>query len=362
MEIIEPTLLLDKEKCRYNIRTMVRKAEDLGVILRPHFKTHQSLEIGGWFRQAGVDRITVSSLRMAKYFADDGWDDISVAIPVNLREMDRINLLAADVKLNLLVESADVVTRLSEELKNRVGLFIKIDTGYGRTGISAGDTDGIENVLQAIASSDRLAFAGFLTHTGHTYHAKNATEVKKITTAALHELSSLKSVYRKRFPEMVISMGDTPGCSLATTFDPADEIRPGNFVFYDLMQASIGACTADQIAVAMACPVIARHDQRSEVVIYGGAVHFSKEYLLSRENEKVFGHPVIMRKNGWSQPHYCCYLKSVSQEHGILKMCPEHYQESRPGDLVYILPVHSCLTANLMHYYYTLDGRVIPHL
>jgi len=32
-----------------------------------------------------------------------------------------------------------------------------------------------------------------------------------------------------------------------------DEIRPGNFVFYDLMQYRIGSCSVGQIAVAMAC-------------------------------------------------------------------------------------------------------------
>ncbi|MDD4646297.1 MAG: alanine racemase, partial [Bacteroidales bacterium] len=74
---------------------MAAKASRSGVIFRPHFKTHQSLTIGRWFREAGTRYITESSLVAAGYFASDGWNDITVAIPVNLREIDQINRLAS---------------------------------------------------------------------------------------------------------------------------------------------------------------------------------------------------------------------------------------------------------------------------
>ena len=69
--IIKPTLLLDKARCLQNIQKMVEKAQKAGVILRPHFKTHQSHEVGNWMKDAGITKATVSSLAMAKYFADD---------------------------------------------------------------------------------------------------------------------------------------------------------------------------------------------------------------------------------------------------------------------------------------------------
>ncbi|MEL6971921.1 MAG: alanine racemase, partial [Bacteroidota bacterium] len=67
--ISTPTLLLDEQRCRRNIAAMVQNAEQQQVQLRPHFKTHQSLEIGRWFKENGVNKITVSSLAMAHYFA-----------------------------------------------------------------------------------------------------------------------------------------------------------------------------------------------------------------------------------------------------------------------------------------------------
>ena len=73
--IRKPTLFLDEVKCRANIRMMSEKAKANGVIFRPHFKTHQSVEIGNWFREEGTQAITVSSVGMAGYFAKAGWRD-----------------------------------------------------------------------------------------------------------------------------------------------------------------------------------------------------------------------------------------------------------------------------------------------
>ena len=62
----EPTLLVDRQKCIANIKAMKAKADMAEIMFRPHFKTHQSKAVGEWFREQGVDKITVSSVRMAK--------------------------------------------------------------------------------------------------------------------------------------------------------------------------------------------------------------------------------------------------------------------------------------------------------
>jgi len=140
MEITKPTLLLSKEIALRNIQNMARKANDLGLIFRPHFKTHQSAEIGEWFRDAGVKCITVSSLTMANYFADFGWDDITIAFSVNIPEIPEMNELAGRINLNLLIENKEGLAALQEKITWHTGVFIKIDTGYNRTGIESKDS------------------------------------------------------------------------------------------------------------------------------------------------------------------------------------------------------------------------------
>lgn len=81
-EIEKPTLILDSAICRANIQRMAERAQRNHVAFRPHCKTHQSSVIGEWFREMGVDKITVSSVEMATYFAENGWKDIIIAFTV----------------------------------------------------------------------------------------------------------------------------------------------------------------------------------------------------------------------------------------------------------------------------------------
>ena len=80
--IEKPTLILDPTICRANIQRMAERAKRNNVKFRPHSKTHQSAMVSEWFREVGVDAITVSSVEMATYFAENGWKDITIAFTV----------------------------------------------------------------------------------------------------------------------------------------------------------------------------------------------------------------------------------------------------------------------------------------
>lgn len=354
-----PTLLLDEEKCRFNIHSMAEKARISNVIFRPHFKTHASHEIGRWFKEEGVEKITVSSLRMAQYFALDGWKDILVAFPVNLLEIDLINSLARDIDLSLLVESPETVSNLAGKLRSHLSVYIKIDSGLKRTGISFKDLNTINDILGEIRKSGLISFKGFLTHAGHSYKARSREEILGIHQESIAGMAELKSRFIDEYPELIVSVGDTPTCCVADDFSMADEIRPGNFVFFDVMQTVIGSCSSEQVAVAMACPVVAVHRDRSEIVIYGGGVHFSMASIMIFSGLSVYGIVVSNEAEKWGRVMSDTYLTGLSQEHGIVRIPADKIGYYSPGDIIKILPVHSCLTANLMREYLTTDGRRI---
>ena len=100
IQVTEPTMVLNEEVCKSNIARMAAKAKAANVVFRPHFNSHQAREIGYRFRACGVDKITVSSLNMAMKFAVWGLNDITVAFPVNCLEHEKINALAAKIRLN----------------------------------------------------------------------------------------------------------------------------------------------------------------------------------------------------------------------------------------------------------------------
>ncbi|KAA3440102.1 alanine racemase [Rufibacter hautae] len=361
-QITEPTLLLNEQIARTNLHRMAEKAKRQNVKLRPHFKTHQSWQVGEWFKEAGISAITVSSVKMAQYFARHGWQDITIAFPLNRRQLPQIAELAQQITLNLTVTSADDVAFLREHLSTPVNIWIKADTGYGRTGIKTEDTAVLDAVLQELAQTKQHTFLGFLAHAGHSYKARNHKSIAAIHQDTLTKMRGLKERYVGTWPQLQLSIGDTPSCSIMEDFSGMDEIRPGNFVFYDLMQNLISSCRLEDIAVAMACPVVALHPDRNEVILYGGSVHFSKDALPQADGGVIFGLVVPLTENGWEAPLPATTLISLSQEHGIVRTTPELFSQFKIGGLVGVLPVHSCLTADVAKSYLTLNGERLEHL
>ncbi|MCF7793057.1 MAG: alanine racemase [Candidatus Cloacimonetes bacterium] len=362
MKITKPTLLLDKQKCRKNIKQMTEKAKRNDLIFRPHFKTHQSRQIAEWFKEFGVEKITVSSVEMAKYFSNSGWKDITIAFPFNQLEITEINELAEKIDLKILLIHPESVDFLNKNLTQKIGVFIELDCDYHRSGIPIENLEEIDFLISAIVKVKKLKLEGFLTHSGQTYQTKSTSQILQIHQEVKSKMIKLKEKYSSQFPDLKTSIGDTPSCSLADNFSGIDEIRPGNFVFFDVMQYKLGACKAKHIAVSVACPIVSKNEQRKEVVIYGGAVHLSKEFILNEDGTRNFGLIVKLTENGWSEPIEGAYVSSLSQEHGIAKVSKENYNDFKIGDVVGILPIHSCLTANLMGKYITLEGEEIHHM
>ena len=357
--IKRPTLLLDESQARKNIQKMSEKARAQDIQFRPHFKTHQSAEIGTWFREAGVKKITVSSVSMADYFARNGWRDITIAFPVNWREIDEINRIADHTHLELLVESIDSAHFLQDHVRLLTEVWIKVDVGSHRAGIWWEETGKIMELVDVILKCDKLILRGFMTHNGLTYHAGSVDEIIKIHRQSIQNLTSLSRMYQeKQHSATGISIGDTPACWLSEDFSGVDEIRPGNFIFFDVWQYQLGVCDIDEIAVAVACPVVAKHNERREVIIYCGAVHLSKEFIL-KHGDAIYGLVAHPEKERWGQPLEGCFVSSLSQEHGILKLSPQAFDTVKVGELVCILPIHSCLAADALGHYLTLAGRRI---
>ena len=348
-----PTLIVKESTCRNNIKTMAEKARKSNVIFRPHFKTHQSLQIGKWFREEGVEKIAVSSFAMADFFANDGWDDIMVAFPFNPREIDTLNKLSESKKISILLAGNEALPVITKMLKNDIDIYVKVDVGSKRVGYTPDSVVAIEKMLDLVDMNNKLSFRGFVVHAGHLYQAKNITEIKTQYDKSVRSLQMLKNYFSRRYSDILLSWGDTPSCTIIDNFEDVDEIRPGNFVFYDYMQQKAGICAEEEIAIAVAAPVVAKQVDRYEVVVYGGAIHLSKEFVV--ENRKpAWGKVVLFTKNGWRYPKQPAFVRKIFQEHGIISMKHDEFFSVKVGDLIGIIPVHSCLAVSHLkdNYYY----------
>lgn len=357
-QITSPTLLLDEKICRANLKKMASKAHRLGKKLVPHFKTAQSHQIGNWAKEYGITEITTSSIKMAEYLTGQGWENIHIAFPFNPLEIQLLDKLAKIQSLSVQLINPVTTELLALQLTQKVGFFIEIDAGYGRTGVDVNDFEGIEEILQISQKTEKLQFKGFYIHAGHSYYNPN---IKGLHEQTRNALNMLKSKYRPTYTQLITRTGDTPGCALMEDFGDIDELGPGNFVFYDLMQVSLGSCERTDIAVALAVPVVDIKKDRKEILVHGGGVHLAKDVLINKDGTKNFGEVVLLNGTGWTFPAQKSFLKSISQEHGIIQASDELIQSIKIGDLLGILPIHSCMTADCMREYLTLDGIKIDH-
>jgi len=357
--IKNPTLIINEDICRKNLKTMSEKAKKHGLKLIPHFKTHQSLKVSEWCKDFDVDEITVSSFRMANYFRNKGFNIIHIAFPFNPLLISDLNMIH-DQSISIQLVNEEVTKEVAAKLTKETQFFIEIDAGYGRAGVPIGKLEDIDAILREASFNDKLLFRGFYIHAGHSYYA-DLDGIHQIQKETQEAFRVLKAKYTSQYPGLVCRSGDTPTCSILEDFEYIDEIGPGNYVFYDITQAEIGSCSRSDIAVALATPIVDIKHGRNEILVHGGGVHLSKD-MLTINGHKNFGEVVYLNEKGWTLPEKTSYLKSISQEHGLIQASDELMEKARIGDILGILPIHSCMTADCMREYRTVYGEVIDHL
>ena len=349
MNFSTPTLIVNKTIALNNLDRMIDVANKNNLILRPHFKTHQSIEIGNWFKEKGVTSITVSSIKMAEFFSSE-WDDITIAFPLNILEIDKLNLMIRGNRVKLLIDSISPLKILDSQLEDSIEIYLKIDVGYNRAGLKVEEKQKIKSIIEFCKSTKKISFLGFLAHFGDSYKSRNKVEIKSVFKKSIERIKVLSD----GFPDYQISIGDTPTCSTIEKYPEfINEIRPGNFIFYDLAQYKIGSCEIDDIAVRIICPVVSIYEEREEVLIYGGSVHFSKDSLCENECD-IFGY--VYFGETWDVSNKIGYIKSLSQEHGIVKL--EKKVSLKIGDILNVIPVHSCLAVDKMGVFYDSGKRI----
>jgi len=334
---------------------MRQKALRSGTAFRPHVKTHKTIEAARLQHGGGWGPITVSTLAEAELFVKHGFRDITYAVPIAPEKLERAAALARRIeRLNVLIDS-EAALRAIEEFHRAhdttFDVFLKVDCGYHRAGVDPADPDSAR-LAMAIAESPAVHFQGLLTHAGHSYHARDVEDIRRIAAEEATCLTRFRALLGEELDEVTRSIGSTPTLSVIDDFSSADEVRPGNYVFYDAFQATIGACAMADVAVSVLATVIGAYPERQTAIVDAGALALSKD-LGPDHLDPHFGYGVVCDLA--LQP-IAARLVAVSQEHGKI----ETAAHLPVGTRLRIVPNHSCLTAAMYDTYHVIDaGRVV---
>ncbi len=353
-----PSFLVDRSIVVRNCERMLNKARSSGVAFRPHVKTHKTVEIGRIQHGGPAGPITVSTLAEAEYFAGDGFRDMTYAVPIapTRLKIDRAVALASRIdRLSLLIDSEPALRALEEYAAAQdvmFDVFLKVDCGYHRAGVDPESPDSVRLAL-AVARSDAMRFQGLLTHAGHSYHARDVDEIRRVAAEEVGSLTRFSALLASEgLDEARRSIGSTPTASVVEQFGECEEVRPGNYVFFDAFQATIGSCSLSDCAASVLTTVVGSYPERGTIIVDAGALALSKD-LGPAHVDPQFGYGVVCDLELRPLP---MRVTALSQEHGQIAA-----QTHVPvGTRLRIIPNHSCLTAAMYDVYQVVDrGRIV---
>jgi D-serine deaminase-like pyridoxal phosphate-dependent protein len=340
-----PAVVVDLDRVDANIARMATAMRDRGVALRPHAKTHKSLEFGRRQLAAGAAGLTVATIGEAEVFADGGFDDLFVAYPVIAGgpRAERLRRLGERCTLSVGVDSptgAESVAAAVRGAARRPRVLVEIDCGGRRTGVRPDEAGALARRCQALG----LEVLGVFTHGGHGYAGSEARpgaaedEVAGLATAA----ASLRA---EGIESTVVSAGSTPTAILSARGAVTEE-RPGTYIFSDRQQAVLTGEPVDGVALVVASTVVS-HGTGGGFAIDAGAKILGKDvapYLSG--HGAVLGYPEAL-------------IARIYDHHGVVEIAPG---ASRPaiGEIVWVVPNHVCPVVNLVdEYLVARDGRLV---
>lgn len=351
-----PCLVLDRSKMDRNLARMRQRAETLGVRLRPHCKTAKSAEVARLALGGEVGPITVSTMREAQYFAENGFTDITLAVGISPSRLGQAaELLARGIDLSIITDNAVIAGEIVAAGKARgvtFAVMIEVDVGEHRAGIDAHAPELLE--IARILTEGGQELRGILAHGGHTYRCQGEEEVAEI--AEQERAGAVLAAERLRQAGHacpVVSVGSTPGALFAKSLDGVTEMRPGVYMFMDLFQSGVGCCGLEDIAVTVMASITNLRPEQGTAIIDAGALALSKDRSTQAQPRDCdFG----LLTDAFGRPLPGLTVEAVHQEHGRIGGTGADPAVLPIGSRVHVLPNHVCMTAAMYDRYAVVEG------
>jgi D-serine deaminase-like pyridoxal phosphate-dependent protein len=333
-----PALVVDHDVLVANLQRMSARMRERNVALRPHAKTHKSLDVAALQRAHGVSGLTVATVGEAEVFAAGGYEDLFIAYPVIAKgdKAKRLARLAASVRLSLGVDSVPAAQFLCDAgLAGNAAVMIEVDTGQHRSGVLPEDAGPLAEAVAELG----LEVEGVFTHAGHGYWTRAAP-----LGAARDEVTRLgeavESLAGRGIRVSRVSAGSSPTV-FGSAMPPVTEERPGTYVFNDRQQVALGAADCEQVALAVAATVVSTA-VRGQVVIDAGSKALGSD------------RPSWLEGFGTVPELGAAVVTSLSECHGIVAI--EQHAPPKVGTMVRVIPNHVCPVVNLFDSYDVVAG------
>jgi len=331
-QVDSPALLVFPEIVERNIAEMVRMVGDVKR-LRPHIKTHKTSEGINMMQAAGINKFKCATIAEAELLGLNNAADVILAHQLVGPKIERLHELTQrypNTKFSTItdnINASKAIGKLFYEHGHAIAVFIDINVGMNRTGITPG-VEAIE-LYESILKTDGLKFEGLHIYDGQHRQA-NPSEKEAACNAAFEPVyGMIENLLSLGYPKPTIVAGGSPSFSTHVTKNDR-ECSPGTNIFWDHGYKTI-------------CP-----EQSFEPALY-----ILTRVISKPSHNKIcvdLGHKAVAAENDISKrvvfPAYPD-LKAVSQseEHLVLEIGESDKFEV--GDVLIGIPYHVCPTVAL---------------
>jgi 3-hydroxy-D-aspartate aldolase len=352
-KLATPALVVDLDVLERNIAAMAVHAHKHGIALRPHAKTHKSVEIAKLQIGAGALGICCAKLGEAEALAEGGIDSILLTSPV-VTERGIARLMALNGRIGELMavcDNATVATRLADAAQacgKPLKVVVDIDPGLGRTGIRPGD--GALALVEQVAGSKSLIYAGLQCYAGQVQHMESPNERRDKSLSAMKELGGLRDQLKARgHSPQIISGGGTGTFDIDPDAHVLSELQVGSYVFMDRQYNDVWEKPGDRVPF------------ETSLFVQTTVISANRDGLATTDaGFKAFatdtGVPVIAS----GAPDGASYFFFGDEQGGII------YDSSKgklaPGDVITCVVPHCDPTVNLYDRYHVVRGDTLSFI
>jgi D-serine deaminase-like pyridoxal phosphate-dependent protein len=348
MIVETPAIMLDMRKIKKNINHMQEIADMMGLKLRPHIKTHKMPELAKLQLSRGAAGITAASLSEAECMVKHGIDDIFIAYEIiGKSKLERLFDLMDNARIITAIDSREGAAALSEAAGKRgvtAEVRLEVDTGMHRAGVW---WERAADIAKYAANLPNLKLSGIFTFKSSVFGEKPTTDN---IAAAREEIGRLAAVTASLAESGIrvadVSGGSTPTAEFCGEVKGLTEIRPGSYIFGNAQNVS-NSCAAYIAVTVISAP------EPHRAIIDGGLKAFSGDYRLDSP-------PLFLQSHGHVVNNPKLVFPRMSEEHGVLETADGSPTGLRVGQLLHIIPNHTCTCMNLFEHAYIIneDGTI----
>lgn len=239
VRLATPALLVDLPALERNIAAMAAFVAARGRGVRPHFKTHKSVEIARRQVAAGARGICCATIAEAEVLARAGISGILLCTPVaTVQRLRRLEaLLAAGADLTVTADNPAIAPALAEiggRLGRPVPVLVDYALGNQRTGVA--DAAHAFALAGDLTAHDGIRFRGVQAYAGPLQHVATYEE-REAQGLKLHaELKAVVDGLAERGLKCELVTGGGTGSHYIDTLadSPFTEIQAGSYIFMDV--------------------------------------------------------------------------------------------------------------------------------